>query len=377
MHAPEANLLVGRRLRKGASAAPLNIPLVALHVGVDAWNLPGDRRGIGRYVREIINRWASWRPQRVVLTLLVPERTAWLARKRYLAELEASDIPVRHRAAARSLEVVFYPWNGMSWVAGVPSVATLHDASLFAAPPANARAAEQEQRPMRLAAALARRIITLSEHAKEELVRYLQLDPMRVDVIPVGVNETFARARPGAPGSSRPYILFVGEPEERKGLPTLLSAMALLPDASRSALELVLVGARGQYPLPPAPSGINLRNLGWVDDEELASLYAGAAALVYPSSYEGFGMPVVEALAAGAPVIAADIPAVREAAGDAARLVPARDPVALAAAIAEVVGQPAMADGLRARGRNRVVALSWDETARRTLAVLERAVAAP
>ncbi|MDQ6766852.1 MAG: hypothetical protein M3Z41_03495, partial [Candidatus Eremiobacteraeota bacterium] len=96
-----------------------------LQIGVDAWNLTGDRRGIGRYVREIVSRWAQWQPDRLQLTLLVPERAAWFARKRYVKELEVADLPVRHRGAARTLDAVWYPWNGMSWVAGVTSVATL------------------------------------------------------------------------------------------------------------------------------------------------------------------------------------------------------------------------------------------------------------
>src|ERR1700736_4764548 len=108
---------------------------MALHVGVDAWNLTGDRRGIGRYVREIVLRWASWMPGTLQLTLLVPERAAWFVRRRYLRELGEPRVPVRHRAIPRTPDCGWYPWNGMSWVSGAPSVATLHDASLFALPP--------------------------------------------------------------------------------------------------------------------------------------------------------------------------------------------------------------------------------------------------
>jgi glycosyltransferase involved in cell wall biosynthesis len=345
-----------------------------LHIGVDAWNLTGDRRGIGRYVREILHTWAGWQPDHVALTLLVPERAPWFSRKRYLKELGGADMAVRHRGAARTLDVVWYPWNGMSWVAGVTSVASLHDASLFALPPPDPRIAEKEQRPLRLAAALAQLIITNSEFSKEELVRYLPLDPSRVEVIPLGVKEIFARVRSGdrvAPG--RPYLLFVGEPESRKGVATLLQAMLLLPAELRASTELIVAGATGQYRLPPVPDSVMMRDVGWVADETLAGLYADASAFVYPSEYEGFGLPVVEAMAAGTPVIASDTRGLREAGGQAALFVAPGDPQALAAAITRVLTDRAVAADLVARGVARARQLTWEETARHTLAVLERA----
>src|SRR5579864_3248073 len=106
---------------------------MGLHIGVDAWNLPGDRRGIGRYVREIARRWSAWGSQRVRVTLIVPERPAWLAARRYVAELGAGSIPVRSRASTHrlGLDALWFPWNGMSWTAPGVKVATLHDASRF------------------------------------------------------------------------------------------------------------------------------------------------------------------------------------------------------------------------------------------------------
>lgn len=347
-----------------------------LRVGVDAWNLPGDHRGIGRYVREIVKAWMALHQERLQLTLLVPERAAWFARRRYLRELDGADVTVRHRGAARALDAVWYPWNGMSWVAGVPSVASLHDASLFTMPPLDERIAQREQRPLRVAAALAQAIITPSAFSKDELVRCLPLDPSRVEVIPLGVKELFARARTAqyAP-PARPYVLFVGEPEARKGIATLLAAMSLLPPELRASTELVVAGASGQYPLPAAPESVSVRNVGWVDDESLARLYAQAAAFVYPSEYEGFGLPIVEAMAAGTPVIASDARGVREAGGQGALYVPTGDARAFASAMRTVLTDRALAANLAARGAARACELTWDEAARATLAVLERVVA--
>ncbi|MDQ6767467.1 MAG: glycosyltransferase family 4 protein, partial [Candidatus Eremiobacteraeota bacterium] len=204
-------------------------------------------------------------------------------------------------------------------------------------------------------------------------LHYLPLDPARVDVIHHGVKELFTLAR-GAGPSPDAYVLFVGEPELRKGVATLMEAMSLLPSAMREATELVIAGATGQYPLPPTPDSVRLRNVGWVDDETLASLYAGARAFIYPSQYEGFGLPMIEAMACGTPVIASDAPGLREAGGPAALYVPPGDAQALAKAIEAVLDDAALAAGLRERGFRRAKELSWDETAHKTLAVIERAV---
>ena len=351
---------------------------MTLRIGVDAWNLRADRRGIGRYVREIVRRWAA-QPQRARVSLLVPERATWFARTGYLRELGAGELAVRHRTAARALDVVWYPWNGMSWVAGRTSVATLHDASLFTLPPPDAAVCEREQRPFRLAAAVAQRIITDSQFSKSELLRHLGLDPDSVDVIHLGVNSVFAHAGQAPSGlagpANGPYVLFVGEPEERKGMATLIDAMALLPEGLRQETELVIAGATGQYPMPIVPPSVRVRSLGWVEDATLACLYAGARALVYPSRYEGFGLPIVEAMAAGTPVVAADVPGLREAGGEAALYVAPGDAAGLAAALERVLSEPALAAELVRRGRLRAAELSWDTTAQKTLAVLERAAA--
>ena len=349
-----------------------------LRVGVDAWNLIGDRRGIGRYVRQIVRRWAAW-PQRVTVSLLVPERGVWFVRSRYLRALGDGDLEVRHRSAASSMDVVWYPWNGMSWISPGLSVATLHDASLFVLPPADPQVREREQRPFLAAAKFARRILTNSVFSKGELVRALHLDPAAVDVVHLGVDERFFTAvhegERALQGGRARYVLFVGEPEKRKGLDTVFAAMTLLSPGLRSDTELVIVGATGEFALPPVPPSIRVTNRGWVSDAELAHLYRHASALVYASRYEGFGLPIVEAMASGAPVVACDAPGPREAGGDAALYVPTQDPDALAAAITRVLEDPETASRLRERGAQRALELSWDTTALRTMEVLEETAA--
>jgi glycosyltransferase involved in cell wall biosynthesis len=346
---------------------------VTLRIGVDAWNLPHDRRGLGRYVREVLRIWTSQPQPQIQVVLLVPE-WPWPWVRRTYQRACGYDLPIAVRGAERLCSVVWYPWNGASWIARSPMVATLHDASVFALPQPGP-AAHREQRPFVTAARHARRIITDSFFSKSELVRHLGLDADRVEVVGLGVGEAFYQAAAPRP-ADRTYVLFVGEPEARKGLDVLLQAMTLLP-AQAARLEVIVAGASGAYPLPNAPPSVCLRNLGWVSDEELARLYAGSLALVYPSRYEGFGLPVLEAMAAGAPVIAADIPSLRETAGSAAIFVPPGDGAAIAAALVRLLSQPDLAAELRARGRRHAAAYTWRRTAEGVLTVLRAACTTP
>ncbi|HLW37063.1 MAG TPA: glycosyltransferase, partial [Candidatus Eremiobacteraceae bacterium] len=136
----------------------------------------------------------------------------------------------------------------------------------------------------------------------------------------------------------------------------------------------VLAGASGSYALPAVPPSVRVRSVGRVGDAELASLYARASLLAHPSLYEGFGLPVLEAMAAGTPVVASDIPSVREAAGDAAEFVKPGDAAAFSQALQRVLTDSSLAAGLRARGTARAATKSWDLTAEQTLHSIRRAV---
>lgn len=259
----------------------------------------------------------------------------------------------------------------MSWTTEVAAVATLHDASLFALPPADIERARQEQAPFMLAAQRARRVITDSAFSKSELERHVGLSPAAIEVVPLGV-EPATGVVPARFKEVRRFLLFVGEPERRKGLDLFLEAAAGLPDELRQDLGIVLAG-KGTDSFDDAAGRPRVFGLDVVSDERLHSLYAGAAALIYPSEYEGFGLPVLEAMAAGAPVIASDAGAVPEAGGDAALYFPSGDKKALARAIEQVLGDQALTEDLRARGVRRAAAMTWEQTADATLAVLAEA----
>jgi alpha-1,3-rhamnosyl/mannosyltransferase len=340
-----------------------------LHIGLDAWNLPGDHRGIGRYVRSILREWRTTFAARARVSLIVPEWHTWTVRGRYLHEVDGYPYPIVSRAFAQraNLDVLWFPWNGCSWLNFTrPAVATLHDATNFVIP----GYAPQTQVIFRNAAARCRELITDSMFSAHELARELQVPLERFTAIPLGVNMPIAQAVSASIQREQPYVLFVGTAEVRKGIVTLVRAMEQV-QRDDPALRLIVAGARGDG--LRGDETINMEALGFVDDDMLAQFYRGAAVFVFPSRYEGFGLPVLEAMAFGVPVITTGVTAIPEAAGDAALYVPLDDDVGLAQAIQRVRNDPALAASLRERGLARAAQMSWANTASATLDVLERA----
>ncbi len=365
------------RYAAGREARRSQTVCVPLRLGVDAWNLPHDRRGVGRYVRSLLRCWHEGWAKDVELYLVVDAVFAPFVAARYrtAANLPRAKVITRREVGRTRLQCVWFPWNGMSWVSPTVNVATLHDASVFRHPPASQAIALAEQRPFRTAAEHARRIITASAVVKTELTGYLGIAPEKIDVIPDGVDEGFFSAGIAERDGARTRVLFVGEPEARKRLDLVLAALPLVHERWRHSIELVVVGASGRYPMPPLPPTIAVRNLGVVDDSALVQVYREAGVLLYPSVYEGFGLPIVEAMAAGTPVIAADTPVARETGGDAALYFRADDARELAAALERLLIDRELRLTLARRGQARVQDLRWERTAELTLLSIERAVA--
>jgi glycosyltransferase involved in cell wall biosynthesis len=223
-------------------------------------------------------------------------------------------------------------------------------------------------------------VIVSSEYTRADLLRHYRLDPGKVSVAPCAVDEPLARLlhdrppRPPAP----PYVLVVGNLVPRKLVVVLARAVArLLAAVSPVGLHLVGKLPAGGSPLLTEMQqalGAGFTATGHVTDDELADEYAGASVVCYPSLYEGFGLPLLEAMSAGVPVVASNATCLPEVAGDGALLVDPADPAAWAAAIDTLLSQPRARDELVAAGRRRVQTYSWDATADVLLAALDRAV---
>jgi glycosyltransferase involved in cell wall biosynthesis len=221
------------------------------------------------------------------------------------------------------------------------------------------------------AARLAARVIAVSELTKRDLIELYRIPEEKIVVIPNGVDPRFKADGPRTTGH---YALVVGALQPRKDPATAIEALALLGNGD---LRLVFAGPDrgGRVEAERAAERTGLHGRvdfrGYVPQEELAALYRGAACLVFPSRYEGFGLPALEAMASGTPVVATTSGALPEVAGDAAILVDERDPVALAGGIERALVDR---DRLVRAGLERARLYTWAETARRTLAVYRELV---
>lgn len=227
-------------------------------------------------------------------------------------------------------------------------------------------------------------VVTPSAFTRDEAVERLGVDPARTAVVPNAVADSLrepadgARTRERLDLPRRPYLLALGVLEERKNLATLLAALRLLHEGHASIPALVIAGRGGpeERRLRRLAVGLPVHWAGYVRPADLPALYAGARALIHPATYEGFGMPVVEAMAAGIPVACADASALPETAGGAALLFDPLDPRSVADACITVCNDETVRAGLVRRGLSRAAGLTWEAAARSLLGSLGLAVAA-
>ena len=243
-----------------------------------------------------------------------------------------------------------------------PLVVTVHDLAVFRHPETfNRWTRTYSPRVVPRVLAAARRVVAVSDFTKRELIELLRVPEEKIRVVPNGVDDEFTQEGPAAEGE---YVLAVGTLEPRKNLARLVEA------ARKSDVELRIVGARGWGKVELGDNGV--RWMGEVDDAELASLYRGALCVAYPSLYEGFGIPVLEAMACGTPVVTTRGTAMEEVADGAAVLVDPNDPAELAAGIERAASER---DELVPRGLERARAFRWDAVADATVTVYREAAA--
>jgi len=251
-----------------------------------------------------------------------------------------------------------------------PSVMTLHDLSPWLDPAWHSTADRIHQRtPMLLRLGLATMVITPTEAIRHAAIDRFHLQHDRVAAVPHAASPCFqpiqiAEVQP-------PYLLYVGTLEPRKNIGLIFDLWREL--RREHAIDLVLVGRR-RSDFPPIPPEPGLQVLGYTADQHLPALYSGAVACLYPSYYEGFGLPVLEAMQCGALMIASRDPAIAEVAGDGAVLIDARDRTGWMDALRAAVSQPGQMRDIRRRAVRRAGEFSWTKTAQLTRAVYEQAV---
>lgn len=317
-----------------------------------------------------------------------------LSRQGSLGFVWREQVTVPRWATENGVDVLHAPAATAALYGHLPFVLTIYDTIEFSEPLPSPRNVKRwvmrvySRLVQKRAALLARRILTISEYSRSRIAELLSISPDRIAAIPLasaaiyqtlphGFSLVQAHQRFGVSD----HILAIASAAARKNTGRLLDAYARLPLQVREAHPLTLVctheGVRTHLSSTVASLGLQ-RQIVFIEDasdEDLLILYNSAAVFVFPSLEEGFGLPPLEAMACGTPVVASNTSSLPEVLGDAALLVTPTDTPALSAAIASILRDPALAEDLRARGLARSQQFSWHDTARATLAVYEQAAA--
>ena len=369
-----------------------------MRVGIDGYPLAEPRTGVGHYTLELARALALISPSdQFELVSPAPFDAA------ALDEIERAQLPNLHTTNPRASSI-----RGHWWSIGLPlyarrsrfdlfhgtnfdvpiwkrrrSVVTIHDLSALLHPEKHrSRLVRRARLRLPLVVRVADMIITPTESVKREVCRHLSVKPDKVTAIPSAARRSFQpipfaqtaeiRKRLGVEDN---FLLFVGTLEPRKNLLTLLKAFAQILSQSSLRPQLVIAGGEGWLMddsfafVKKAALSERLRFTGYLSDDDLRALYSSCRVFIYPSVYEGFGLPPLEAMACGAPVIAGRIPSLQETLGSAARLVEPLDVNALAKSIIEVLEDKNQREKLVAAGPTQAGKFSWDQTARLTLDV--------
>jgi glycosyltransferase involved in cell wall biosynthesis len=285
-----------------------------------------------------------------------------------------------YRAARDRLDVLLSHVNRPP-LAPCPVVTLVHDVA-FARFPGYFSTYERLYMNRTIPASIRRSdaVVAVSAFTRDEILSLFGVAPGKVSVARNGVDAVFLDPTPRPTPVEPPFFLAIGNLEPRKNLVTLLRAFRLVARDRPDVLErLVIVGQerlRVEEVYREAEDDRRQGRIvftGYVSDRDLVGLLQGATAFAYPSVYEGFGLPPLEAMAAGTPVLAADIPVMREVAGSAARLLPPTDERVWARALAELAGDSGRRAAMVAAGRTHAAGFTWEASARAVLQVLERA----
>jgi glycosyltransferase involved in cell wall biosynthesis len=353
---------------------------MSITVGFDLTHARLSRTGLGRYPAELARALEARASVRVVElyagSVRAPSSTARIVRG---LRREGLYYPFMLGRAARGarVDVLHVPTPAPARGGGVPLIVTVHDLLPLRMPQLFTRQTRWHTRLYLPFVRGATRVITPSAYTRAEVIELLGIGEQRVIAVPEAADERFApldadRERLRAElGISGRYVLSVGTLEPRKNLATVLRVFRRVSEAMPD-VELVIVGGAGwrnqsfESELGRGHAAARVRVTGFVSDARLVELYAGAACFLFPSLGEGFGLPPLEAMACGAPVVMSDRPALPEVAGGAALQAPPLDVEALAAHVTRVLSEPRVAGEMRAAGLARSRQFSWARAAKET-----------
>ena len=359
-----------------------------MRIGINAFFLKRPETGSGQYTRHLLEALARVEPANEYILFGPAIRDSRFAiRNLHKLWFEQVSFP----RACRGLDLAHVPYFASPLFPTTPTVVTIHDLIPLILPAY--RGSLLVRAYTRLVAAAARRanaVIADSQASKRDIVRLLGIPSHRVQVVYLAADEKFGpvrdetlveavRRRYGLPDR---YILYLGGFDCRKNVATLLRAFARL--RKPADLKLVIAGRLPERDTPFFPHPRRLAErlgleervafIGWVAEEDKPALYSGAVAFVFPSLYEGFGLPVLEAMACGTPVVASNRASLPEVVGQGGLLVDPTDVDGLAAAIEAVLVDEGLQAELGERALAQAARFSWERTARETLAVYRKVI---
>ena len=348
--------------------------------------------GIGNYVLSLARELCALLPEG--LRMLISRRDHVTADAVPRAVFHRLWTPPHHRLEQYALAMEIVPiacdvFHAPDFIppflSRVPTVVTVHDCAFLRMPELLTEASQRYYGQIGPAVRHASRIVAVSHCTKQDLVELVGADPRKIDVVYEAPDERFSRIDPSvsqsaclAVGLDKPFLLFVGTHEPRKNLHRLLRAYALASE-KMDVPDLAIVGRRGWLVenLDQTVEDLQLAGrvhwLGRLSDHTLVHLYNCTVALMFPSLYEGFGLPMVEAMACGAPVVAGNLGALPEISGGAALLVDPFCVQAIADGIERILSNPTLREDLKGRGLERVRSFSWKLAAAETLETYRRA----
>lgn len=359
-----------------------------MRIAIDARKLHD--YGIGTYVRNLVAELARQDDDAEYVLLCQPADTdairsigprfsALVLRAGNYSLQEQVSVPL---AVLRAKADVFHaPHYVVSPLTPGPYVVTIHDCIHLRFPQylPNRAALHYARAMMRIAARRAARVLTVSQASKDDILHYLKVPPDKVEVIYNALDERLAivptpddvaRVRERFQLTS-PFVLYTGNIKPHKNIDRLIEAFSILRRSGIDDVKLLIIGDDiSKYPnlrrlVHRFQLHQQVRFLGFVPEETLAVLYRLASLFVFPSLYEGFGLPPLEAMAAGVPVVTSNVSSLPEVVGDAALLIDPMDAGAIADAMGRVLGDPRLSAELVRRGRERIKAFSWERSVAR------------
>ena len=373
-----------------------------MRIGFDITAIPKAKSGVGFYVLNLLRALAdidkedifhifSKKEDALLLDFAVDNfRTIQCSMDNRLLRLWWEQAVLPRHMARNKLDVFHSPHYTIPLKCRIPTVTTFHDMTFFSHPEVHERSKVIFfQRMIRLAADRASAIIAVSESTKKDTVRFLGLPEDRIDVVYEGVDTDFyhplgetdglepVRAKYGL---EKDFILFVGTLEPRKNIAGVIEAFSKVVREAKKEYNLVVAGTKGwnYQSVFELVQRLNIEQevifTGYVPEEELPRLFNAASVFVYPSFYEGFGIPPLEAMACGTPVVTSSISSLPEVVGDAGLLVDPNSSDAIADAILRILTDDGLRRELTKKGVERAKLFSWQKAADETLAIYRRVV---